>query len=80
MAMFESFQHSMRVKEVLIGSVLRLEDFIPRSPELFLGNYGHNADDKDIITTADFMRCSTIDPDARPRASELVKDEWFQDA
>jgi len=42
------------VLKKLIGSLLRLRGFVPRSLELCPGIYGYNPDEKDI-TVADFM-------------------------
>ncbi|KAF8072141.1 kinase-like domain-containing protein [Lyophyllum atratum] len=63
------------------GELLRVknERLIPQPIEDCLATYKHV--DKNIITPAAafIRRCLTIDPAARPSASDLLQDQWLRD-
>ncbi|TDL24708.1 kinase-like protein [Rickenella mellea] len=61
------------------GKLLRITTLFPRTIAECVANYKH-VDSKDVGPAAKFiLRCLTIDPSARPSASELLLDEWLSD-
>jgi serine/threonine-protein kinase SRPK3 len=63
-----------------VGSLLRVAELFPQSIESCLANYLVLGEDE-VAGIAGFMRrCLTIDPSARPTASELLEDNWLKDA
>jgi serine/threonine-protein kinase SRPK3 len=65
--------------KIFAGKLLRVKKLYPRSIEDCIAHY-KRVDDNDIAPAATFIRrCLTIDPSARPSASELLQDEWLSD-